>query len=203
MLRIRFRLLLAHRSGLFPFDYPSCNRNTTPSIASRSTFATQLPKTSVEISSAWRLDESVADDPWMYELEEAMAEFDQEIEAAPRASAFGDRLLTASQRAAEKPHDTSADTGKMHGEQDKSPQMRNTIGWIDEEASHQIQTAGQALLVDPNPFRCLWCNEKARHKSLEGFFAVFKLFEEGSRDTWRVTDIRNGRPAREAFKPRA
>jgi hypothetical protein len=137
----------------------------------------------------------------MYELEEAMAEFDQEIEAAPRASAFGDRLLTASQRAAEKPHDTSADTGKMHGEQDKSPQMRNTIGWIDEEASHQIQTAGQALLVDPNPFRCLWCNEKARHKSLEGFFAVFKLFEEGSRDTWRVTDIRNGRPAREAFKP--
>jgi hypothetical protein len=139
----------------------------------------------------------------MYELEEAMAEFDQEIEAAPRASAFGDRLLTASQRAAEKPHDTSADTGKMHGEQDKSPQMRNTIGWIDEEASHQIQTAGQALLVDPNPFRCLWCNEKARHKSLEGFFAVFKLFEEGSRDTWRVTDIRNGRPAREAFKPRA
>ncbi|KAG7571067.1 hypothetical protein FFLO_01031 [Filobasidium floriforme] len=178
-------------------------QNTTPSIASRSTFATSLPKTSVEISSAWRLDKSVADDPWMYELEEAMAEIDQEIEAAPRASAFGDPLLTASQRAAERPHDTSADIGTMHGGQDNSSQMRNTIGWIDEESSHQTQTAGQALLVDPKPFRCLWCNDKARHKSLEGFFAVFKLFEEGSRDTWRVTDIRNGRPAREALKPRA
>lgn len=74
----------------------------------------------------------------MYELEEAMAEIDQEIEAAPRASAFGDPLLTASQRAAERPRDTSADIGKMHGGQDKSAPMRDTIGWIDEEASHQI-----------------------------------------------------------------
>lgn len=107
MLRIRFRLLLAHRSGLFPFDYPSCNRNTTPSIASRSTFATQLPDTSAKISSAWRLDADAVDSPLVWELKEAIQEVDEEeIAAAQRVTALVDNLVPATDRAVEPAHHT-------------------------------------------------------------------------------------------------
>ena len=83
------------------------NRNNMPSTASSSTFATQLPDTWAEISSAWRLDTDAVDSPLVWELKEAIQEVDEEeIAAAQRVTAFGDNLVPATDRAVEPAHHT-------------------------------------------------------------------------------------------------
>jgi hypothetical protein len=88
-------------------DRSERNRNNVSSTASKSTFATQLPDTSAEISSAWRLDTDAVDSPLVWELKEAIQEVDEkETAAAQRVTAFGDNLVPATDRAVEPAHHT-------------------------------------------------------------------------------------------------
>lgn len=52
------------------------------------------------------------------------------------------------------------------------------------------------------PFRCLWCDNVARHWRPE-FFAVFAEIDKWLKGLWWLREVRDGRSAREALTPRA
>lgn len=52
------------------------------------------------------------------------------------------------------------------------------------------------------PFRCLWCDNIAKHWRLE-FVAVFAGIDEWPKGFWWLKEARGGRSASEAFTPRA